>query len=283
MLSHQLALVSETSATHPRTVSRIAAALQKQVTRDFGPIWGIDATVDAFMSLDDVPVGYWPIIVETDIQVPGAAGIHEDKTGQPFALVEHSNTWSLTASHEALEMLADPWGRRIHGGQSVKPGQGRVEFLVEVCDPCETAEVAYHINGLLVSDFYTPDYFSPVANPNVRYSFTGAIKAPRQVLPGGYLSWHDPTTDHWWQVIYNGTQPTYRDLGAPTAKHENLRHFVDSQTPFDEIAPVLSRGLANEAKALTDQQAVASTIEESSSSKAAAWREQVAALKGTRR
>jgi hypothetical protein len=281
MLPHQVAIVAETTKTHPRTVSRIAAALQKQVIQDFGPIWGIDATVDAFMSLDDVPLGYWPIIVESDIQTPGAAGIHEDKDGQPFALVEHSNTWSLTASHEALEMLADPWGRRLHGGQSVKPDQGRVEYLVEVCDPCETADVAYRINGLLVSDFYTPKYFDSVANPHVRYSFTGAISAPRQVLPGGYLSWHDPTTGHWWQVIYNGTTPTYRDLGSPSG-HENLRHFVDGKTPFDDIAPELSRGLPAEAPALTAQQAVASTLERSTASKASSWREQVAALKGHR-
>jgi hypothetical protein len=146
MLSHHLAIVSETPAADLRGVTFAAAAIQRQVLQDFGPLWAIDATVSAFASLDDVPVGYWPVIVETDIETPGAAGIHEDKGGQPFALIEYSNTWSLTASHEVLEMLADPWGRRVHAGQSVKPGQGRVEFLVEVCDPCETAEVGYHVN-----------------------------------------------------------------------------------------------------------------------------------------
>ena len=29
--------------------------------RDFGPLWGVLATVDADFSLEDVPVGYLPI------------------------------------------------------------------------------------------------------------------------------------------------------------------------------------------------------------------------------
>jgi hypothetical protein len=282
MLQHRLALVSEVSTVHHRTLTRIAAALNKQVTQDFAPIWGILATVDAFVSLDDVPVGYWPIIVETDINTPGAAGIHEDQTGQPFALIEYSNAWSLTASHEALEMLGDPWGRRVHSGQSVKPDQGRVEFLVEVCDPCETAAYGYHVNGILVSDFYTPRYFDPVGSPHVQYSFTGAISQPRSILPGGYLSWHEPIGDHWWQAFNQGGQLSYRDLGVLGKQHENLRHATDRQTPFPDLAPELLSGLADDDKHLVAMQAVTSTIDESASSKAAAWREQIAALKGRR-
>ena len=44
-------------------ITRVAAALQKQMARDFGPLWDVRATVDAFASLDDVPLGYWPILV----------------------------------------------------------------------------------------------------------------------------------------------------------------------------------------------------------------------------
>ena len=110
MLPVNLALVSEVRDHDPGDVARVAAALQRQATRDFAPIWNIQATVDAFPRLEDVPVSYWPMIVETDIDTPGAAGVHEDKDGQPFALIAMSDSWSLTASHEMLEMLADPLG-----------------------------------------------------------------------------------------------------------------------------------------------------------------------------
>ena len=232
MLIRQLALVSETKRVSASALSRVGAALQKQATRDLAPIWEVKATIDTFPDLDDVPIGYWPIIV-TEEDLGDAAGIHEDKEGQPFALVGFDSGWALTASHEVLEMLVDPFGNRMMAGQSPKPGQGRVEFLVEVCDPSEDTPFAYRVNGILVSDFYTPNYFDPVASPSVRYSFTGAIKAPRQVLKGGYISWHDPITDEWFQeTFFSGTKPRFRTLGKLTAKQgENLRGMLYYRTP----------------------------------------------------
>src|SRR5215468_8117983 len=182
MLLRHVALVTETTQISFSELTKVSAALQKQASRDLAPNWNVKATVDAFDKLEDVPIGYWPVLVMENINTPGAAGIHEDKEGQPFALVEFSAGWSLTASHETLEMLVDPFGNRLVAGQSPKPGQGRVEFLVEVCDPSEAAAFAYTINGITVSDFYSPAYFDPVVNAAVRYSFTGALKKPRQVL-----------------------------------------------------------------------------------------------------
>ncbi|MFD3525009.1 hypothetical protein [Streptomyces sp. NPDC058653] len=231
MLVTQLALVSETRRINPSQLNRVAAALQKQAMRDFSPIWKIPASVDAFDNLDDVPVGYWPMIVKDDINQDGAAGVHLDKNGQPFSLIEYSDSWSLTASHEMLEMLADPGGNRLVAGQSLKPGQGVVEFLVEVADPSEAPENGYTINGLLMSDFFTPNFYDPVAAPGVRYSFTGKLGGPRTILPGGYISWHDPVSDHWWQQVWFGTEePEFVDLGRLTARAGSLRSAIDSRT-----------------------------------------------------
>ena len=231
MLLRHVALVSESESVNFKSLMRVSAALQKQAIKDLGPIWNIKATVDAFESLDDVPIGYWPIVIRDDIHVR-AAGIHEDKDGQPFALVQAGPGWSLTASHENLEMLVDPFGRRLASGQSPIEEQGRVEFLVEVCDPSEDAAFGYTVNGVLVSDFYTPEYFNPVVNPGVRHSFTGAIKRPRQVLRGGYLSWHDPVSDDWFQEIFFGSEPQFRNIGPLTNKGEdNFRTQIYYKTP----------------------------------------------------
>ena len=110
MLVTELALVADTAQITSSQLGRVAAALQKQAIRDFRQLWDITATLDSFDRLEDVPIGYWPIIVRDDINVAGAAGVHLDENGQPFALVQYSDSWSLTASHEMLEMLADPWG-----------------------------------------------------------------------------------------------------------------------------------------------------------------------------
>jgi hypothetical protein len=223
-----VALVSQTNRVTLNQLAIAAAALQKQVARDFRPIWDTDATCNAFGLLTDVPLGYWAIIIRDDIPFPGAGGIHLNKTnGQPFALVRFSQNWSLTTSHELLEMLADPFGSRIQAAQSVKTGQGRVEYIVEVCDPSEAPRFAYTVNGVQVSDFYTPHFFDPVASSGARYSFTGAITKPRQVLDGGYLSWREPVTNHLWQLFVRGSQKQFVDRGLASADNAVLRAMSD--------------------------------------------------------
>ena len=274
MLPIHIAIVSETKAISLSDLAKVAAAQQQQVTRDFGPIWAVNATVSVFAQLEDVPLGYWPIIIRDDIQVPGAAGVHEDKDGQPFALVQMSSSWSLTTSHECLEMLGDPYGNRLIAGASPKPGQGRVEFLVEVCDPSEAAQFAYTVNGILLSDFYTPHYFDPVSNSGVRYSYTGAITQPRQVLKGGYLSWHDPKTDHWWQETFFTAKPKFRDLGVLTQRTGSLRATIDRLTPL----PTLTKGLPAGNTTLVAAQRMQANIQEKTESKAEIWRAQIREL-----
>src|SRR5262249_60863709 len=87
-------------------------------------------------------------------------------------------------------------------------------------------------NGILVSDFYTPNYFDPVKAAGVRYSYTGALTEPRQVLPGGYLSWQDAASGHWWQEVWFGTDhPEFRDLGVIDQKaNGNVRAVIDRST-----------------------------------------------------
>src|SRR5262245_24913861 len=224
-----VALVSRAHGISQTALSRVAAAVQKQVIRDFGPIWSIQASVDSFPRLQDVPLGAWPILVLDDIH-DDALGFHVDSHGQPYALVKHTAGWEQTVSHEALEMLADPFGNRVVAAMSVKPGQGRVRYLLEVCDPSEDPTYGYTVNGLLVSDFYTPHFFDPVKNPGVRYSFTGAISAPLTILRGGYLSWLDPVTNRMWQQVWFGARKEFVDLGPADSKARALRAHVDRKT-----------------------------------------------------
>jgi hypothetical protein len=265
-----LALVSEVEGHDPSDVARVSGALQKQASRDFGPYWEVEATVDAYPRLEDVPVGYWPMVVKADIGHPGAAGIHLDDNGQPFALITMSDSWSLTASHETLEMLADPLGNRLVAGDSPHPDQGRVEFLVEVCDPSEAAEFGYTVNDILVSDFYTPRFFDPVATENCRYSYTGAIKEPRTILSGGYISWHDPPSNEWWQQIWFGDEPEFRNLGVLSGAM-SVRSWIDSQTQH----PGIDEGLPKSDAKLQAAVAAGERTAESASAKAARLREQI--------
>ena len=86
---NQVALVSESKKISLGALNIVSAAIQKQVSRDLGPIWNIQASVNAFDKLEDVPLGYWQLVIMDKIPYD-AAGIHLNRdNGQPFA-------WSST-------------------------------------------------------------------------------------------------------------------------------------------------------------------------------------------
>jgi hypothetical protein len=227
----QLAVVSETARLDFGEVAVVAAALQRQVLEHFSEHWNINAIVNAYLQLEEVPTHYWPIIIVDHVE--GAAGIHHDDRGQPFALVTFGPSWSLAASHECLEMLVDPSGNTLRVGpapviEGVPPraSSSDVEFLVEICDPCEDARYAYHIDGILVSEFYTRQYFASRPASGTQYSFNYAITAPREVLPGGYLSWRDPVSGSWQQINATNGAPSFTDLGLLNPGRRSLRQVL---------------------------------------------------------
>jgi hypothetical protein len=231
-LFKHVALISESERINSGDLMTVAAALQKQAMRDLAPLWDIGATVAAFGRVVDVPLDYWPIIIRDNIGYQ-AAGIHKDRNGQPFSLVmadDSRDAWSVTCSHEMCEMLVDPFGNRLVAGTSIDPKQGRANYLVEVCDPSEGAAFGYSVNGVLVSDFYTPHFFDPIAAPGVRYSFTGAITEPRTIREGGYISWVDLATNIWWQQTwFTDEGPEFNKIGKLSSR-QSLRSQIDRRT-----------------------------------------------------
>jgi hypothetical protein len=277
-LLRHVALVSESAQVDPGDLSKVSAALQKQVIRDLSQFWQVQATVDAFPQLEDVPIGYWPIVIMDDIGYD-AAGIHLDENNQPFALVTASNqfdVWSLTTSHELIEMLLDPFGARLIAGDSPKKDQTRAQFLLEACDPPESAQYAYTVNGVLVSDFYSVRFFDPIVAPGVRYSFTGAIKAPRDVLSGGYLSWLDVASNTWWQETwFDSSGPRFRNLGQLNARNGSFRSQIDRIT-FSDTTRAVSGGL----RAAKAAGVSAAAIDDAASTRALRLRTQIAEITG---
>jgi hypothetical protein len=81
---------------------------------------------------------------------------------------------------------------------------------------------------VMVSDFYTPQYFDPVQSSGVRYSFSGQIRGPREVLDGGYLSWFDPESRHLFQLQVDGKKTQICNKGEIPFQIESLRAFSDS-------------------------------------------------------
>jgi hypothetical protein len=76
----------------------------------------------------------------------------------------------------------------------------------------------------------TPHFYDPVVSTSARYSFTGAIKAPRQILPGGYISFFNPDEQVVQQILWvdPSKAPILKTLGVPNGAM-SLRSWVDSQ------------------------------------------------------
>jgi hypothetical protein len=213
MVKHHVAIIAETKKISDTELTRVETTLRTRLRRDVAPIWGVTAILQSYRDRNKAGDA-WPLLVRDDIDEPGAASYHSDKNGQPFAMVTYSPTWPFLVSHDLLEMLIDPHATRLVSGPDPRPGRKHpVEFLVEVCDPCAAEANGYLINDVRMADFCTPDYYGG-KRPKSRYSFTGAIKKPFEVLPGGYLTWRDRRDGHWWQKTYFGPKPEFRDLGA---------------------------------------------------------------------
>jgi hypothetical protein len=234
MIPVHVAIVDKTNTVSPQDMALLAGALNSQIQNDVAPVWHVAATCGAYA---DVPPHTWGIVIEQSLDQPGALGYHTDANNQPISYIEMTPDYSVTCSHELLEMLVDPWGNRMH---AALPPQGsnfsdfglkdvneRVYYLLEVCDPCENS--SYQTGGVLVSDFLTERWYrsSPVAC--AEYSHTGYCAQPRQVAEGGYVSFAN-TSGEWFQVFCVNGQLEKQDLGNfNKASFGGLREWVDQK------------------------------------------------------
>ena len=235
----QVGLVDTTGEIDVDLVHSASIALNVQVTRDLPQFWPMTATVTYLPSPKKIPVGIWPVQLVKSLP-PGEGGFHSDKHKQPYAKViasPNDNTWTIDASHEILEMLVDPYGNRMQSSVAIEitsagkiqDGTGQFGYLVEACDPCEDNSYAYTINGIAVSDFITPHFYDPMVTAGTRYSFTGAIKAPRQILPGGYISWVNTVQDEWQQLMWvDPSQKPYIQNIGKADQSKSLREWIDT-------------------------------------------------------
>jgi hypothetical protein len=251
----QIGLVDTAGRLNPGLVQAAAAALNLQVTRDLPQFWNVTATVLYLANPAKVPSGVWPVQLVANLP-PNEGGFHLNKHNQPYARVlasESSDGWTVAASHEVIEMLVDPYGNRLQSSRSIDIVDGKIqdgpseyEYLVEACDPCEADGFSYSIQGVVVSDFITPHFYDPITVPGTRYSFTGAIKSPRQILPGGYISWIDPQSEEWQQLQFIDPKAPPKIVKLGPASGKSLREWIHTVT--------------SEVEGLRDPRAVSSAV-----------------------
>src|SRR5262249_27423120 len=102
--------------------------------------------------------------------------------------------WTVTFSHEALELIGDPHANRLVAGPHPEYPSVEVYFWNEMCDAVQ--EETYEIDGVEVSNFLLPLYFTKRDEFGSRNDFLGKLPALPSfgVSPGGYIGFSNPVT-----------------------------------------------------------------------------------------
>jgi len=222
MLKVPLAVLNATAVIPDDEVARAVAAVQTQVRRDFAPVWQIDTDIEFIPAKQKAPSNSWWIVILDYSDLGGALGYHDLTNaglpmGKVFAATDKANglTWTVTLSHEILEVLADP---NINRTALQITSTGGLLHAYEVGDACEADEFAYSIDGQLVSDFLYPAWFSPISS-NAQFDYRNQIRRPFELLPGGFSMVYDLTYMTGWHML----------VGDDPRKDYNLRPRVGSR------------------------------------------------------
>lgn len=214
MTAIHIAFINASTVISDTDAAAAVAAMQVQTTRDFAPVWGIDATLSYVAKGHTAPVGTWQMAILDNSDQSGALGYHDiTSTGQPLGKIfaatdlQYGVSWTVTASHELYEMMIDPWVNLTVFNQ-VGDTRGRL-YAYEVCDACEDDQFGYRVNGVLLSDFVTPAWFEGWRAPHsTKFDFQNHISGPFALLTGGYISYFDIRNGGGWkQQLAEGVPP----------------------------------------------------------------------------
>jgi hypothetical protein len=205
MASIQVSVFNQSTVLKEAEVAKAVAALKKQLARDFDPIWGVFADVDYF-TVKDVPAKTWQLGIFDNSDQAGALGYHDlTENGLPFGKafaktdLDYKSSWTVTVSHELLEMLVDP---DVNLTASAPLDRTLRFYAYEVCDACEADKFGYQIDGTLVSDFVYPAWFEYFRKPkSTQFDYQKKITAPFQLLSGGYIGTLDLDAGIGWSQI----------------------------------------------------------------------------------
>jgi len=236
----QVSVVNHTKKLRDEDVAEGIVALQKQVREDFAPVWHVDAELHLVPHEEArrYPYGHvrplehldrWALVLLDLDDAPDPAvvlGYHDlTRSGRPLARVlvdriPKGQDWTHTASHELLEMLADP---DINATVQRHPDAVTSLFYArEVCDPCEAYADGYEIagTGRRVADFVWPAWFQSGASRReaTRYDERRLIDQSFQIRPGGYIGVFDPTISAWTIMGHDGPLDEATDLGSRTER-----------------------------------------------------------------
>ncbi len=190
-------------------VQRVIRATNRQLSEDFRRYWHKDVALRLEGWTGEQPDPSLPLDMRGDavlylwdaVNVEDALGYHDlNYRGVPYGFVftelsaELGEPWSVTLSHEALELAMDPEVNLLAAGPHPDPVEGGriVYHWYELCDAVQAH--TYEIDGVPVSDFVLPLYFTDAEEHQNHNDYLGTKLPSFGVGSGGYVGFFDPET-----------------------------------------------------------------------------------------
>jgi hypothetical protein len=192
------------------TVLGAIRVINRQIAEDFAPYWSLAATLrlegksgkqPSERSIADMR-GDAVLYLWDEVDVDDALGYHDlNFKGVPYSFVFRKlsenlgESWTVTFSHEALEMIGDPEVNLLVAGPHPENDKKEVFHWYEMCDAVQSE--SYKIDGIDVSNFVLPLYFTVSDEKGARNDFlnrkyNGNTLKSFGVNPGGYVGFFDP-------------------------------------------------------------------------------------------
>ena len=212
-------------------IQKVLRAVNRQIEEDFAPHWHIGgslrlegriATSPKKHAQPDELRGEAILYLWDKEDLRDALGYHDaNYLGLPFGFVfthlaqELGEPWSVTLSHEALELLGDAHVNGFAAGPHPQDRNRLVFHWFEMCDAVQ-AEM-YEIDHVKVSNFLLPLYFTVGNERGGRNDFLGTQRNGKGlqsfgVNPGGYIGFFDPTTGQSDTYVAPGDQKAQKRL-----------------------------------------------------------------------
>ena len=208
-----ISIVNLTTDITDAFLQKVIRAINRQIAEDFEPYWSFGARLRLEGSAGKIPNkealselrGDAILYLWNQADVEDALGYHDSNAkGIPYGFVftelskELGEDWTVTLSHEALELVGDAQNNLLaQGPHPAHPGR-EVFHWFEMCDAVQSQ--TYKIDGVEVSNFVLPLYFTPGEQEGGRNDFLGQLTKAGEALssfgvaPGGYVGFYDPVT-----------------------------------------------------------------------------------------
>lgn len=207
-----ISIVNFTDTLQDEEVQQIIRAINRQITQDFLPHWSVGATlrleghgnVEDRQAPEELRGDAIIYLWDKAADVADAIGYHDlNNKGLPYGFVftevarEVGEPWSVTLSHEALELIGDSDVNILAAGPNPNNPSQVVYFWYEMCDAVQSE--SYEIDAVAVSNFVLPLYFTVDAEVGSRNDFlgrrhNGQLLQSFGVNPGGYVGFFNPAT-----------------------------------------------------------------------------------------